>query len=113
MPFIRITTNEKIDKRAEGALTVDLGSAIECIKGKTERWLMLEFKGEAKMTFSGNNFACAMVEVDLLGAATPTEKNVLTEQLCNIINVALGVPTNRIYVRYYETDTWGYDCQNL
>lgn len=113
MPFIRITTNEKIEKCQEDLIRMDLGCAIECISGKTEAWLMIEVRDEARMAFSGETWSCAMVEVDLFGAADPVEKNALTEQICNTVNVATGVPTDRIYVRYLETDAWGFDCKNF
>jgi phenylpyruvate tautomerase PptA (4-oxalocrotonate tautomerase family) len=113
MPFIRVTTNEKITKEGASTLTARLGADIECIKGKSEAWLMLEFKGEATMAFRGSDAACAMVEVDLLGAASREDKEALTSCVCQTVTLALGVPTDRIYVRYLETDTWGYDCENF
>ncbi len=113
MPFIRVTTNEKITKENANLLTMELGVGIECIEGKTESWLMLEFKGEAQMAFSGSCAPCAMVEVDLLGRASESDKSALTNSLCHIVNFVLNIPSDRIYVRYLETDTWGYDHKNF
>lgn len=113
MPFIRVTTSEKIDDHAEHLMLMELGVSIECIEGKSEEWLMLDFRGGAKMAFSGEPGKCAMVEVDLLGKASDDDKDRLTENICNILNFVLEVPTNRIYVRYLETDSWGHDCHNF
>ena len=113
MPFIRVTTNEKITKENADLLKTELGVSIECIKGKSEAWLMLEFKGEAMMAFSGSTAACAMVEVDLFGRASDGDKEVLTNSICHVVSFVLGIPSDRIYVRYLEADTWGYNHENF
>ena len=113
MPFIRITTNEKVTKGDADLLTAELGKGIELINGKSERWLMLEYKGEMLMAFAGNDDSCAMVEVDLFGEAKAEEKNNLTDSICRTVSSILHVPSDRIYVRYLETDTWGYDHENF
>lgn len=113
MPFIRVTANKRIEKSDADLLTRELGRCISAIEGKTERWLMLEFKGETMMAFAGVDSACAMVEVDLFGPAKAEEKEKLTEYICTEVNAALGIPTDRIYVRYLETDTWGFDGHNF
>lgn len=113
MPFIRVTTSEKIDEGSENLLRMELGVSIENIEGKSEAWLMLEFRDCARMAFSGIEGGCAMVEVDLFGKAAEDDKDRLTENICNILNFVLDIPTDRIYVRYMETDSWGYNCHNF
>ncbi|MBR3680457.1 MAG: hypothetical protein IKL79_00455 [Clostridia bacterium] len=113
MPFIRITSNKEITKKDANFMTMELGVGIECIEGKTEAWLMLEFKGDALMAFGGSDAPCAMVEVDLFGAASEADKSAFTNSVCHIVNFVLDIPPERIYVRYLETDTWGYNHTNF
>lgn len=113
MPFIRVTTNKKIEECNADFMRMEFGICIGAIEGKSEDWLMLEFKGEAMMAFTGVTLSCAMVEVDLFGPAKAEEKEQLTKSICQVVNVALNIPTNRIYVRYLETDTWGFDGHNF
>lgn len=113
MPFIRVTTNATIKKGSHEELIEEFGKSITVISGKTEKWLMLEFKDQAVMAFSGSSAPCAMVEVDLFGAADEAEKSVLTSEICEIIESIVGVPQDRVYVRYLETDTWGFDGENF
>jgi len=113
MPFIRITTNKKIDDGARKLMNMELGVSIEAISGKSEAWLMLEYRDGAMMAFRGDESPCAMVEVDLFGEADPDEKNNLTAAICNAVSFVFEVPTDRTYVRYLETDSWGYDCENF
>ena len=113
MPFIRVTTNATITKDSHKKLIEEFGNSISVISGKTEKWLMLEFKDHATMAFSGSTAPCAMVEADLFGAADKAEKGVLTSEICKIVESIVGVPQDRIYVRYLETDTWGFDGDNF
>ena len=113
MPFIRVNTNTHIEKSQEQLMTMELGVSIECISGKTEQWLMIEYNGDKGMAFAGWDAPCAMVEVDLLGEADPEEKNNLTANICSIVDVVLSIPKDRVYVRYLETDSWGFDGQNF
>lgn len=113
MPFIRITTNAKIDESQESLMNMELGVAIECIEGKSESWLMLEYRDSARMAFGGSDVPCAMVEVDLLGEATAEDKDALTASMSAAVNVVIGVPPDRIYVRYLETEFWGYNGHNF
>ena len=113
MPFIRITTNEKIDKEQQAQLTRELGKKIEIFEGKSERWLMLEFAPERKMALSGSSAPCCMIEVDILGKATDTEKEKMTAELTDTANTLIGIPKDRVYIKYSEYDTWGWNGINL
>ena len=113
MPYIGTHTTVKITPEKEVILKEKLGKAIEAIPGKTEAWLMLEFKGDALMAFGGSDAPCAMVEVDLFGAASEADKSAFTNSVCHIVNFVLDIPPERIYVRYLETDTWGYNHTNF
>lgn len=113
MPFIRIETSEKITKEKQAALTRELGDAIELIKGKSERWLMLDFSGERAMAFSGDAGRCAMITVKLFGSASDGEYGALTERICRIAEKSLSLPRDRVYVQYEEVSHWGWNGANF
>lgn len=114
MPYISTVTTKKIDEKTKKDLTRLLGEAIEILPGKSEKWLMLRFEGGAEMAFRGDcDSDTAMLEVSLLGKADPAALDRLTARLSEIVTGTLGVPSDRIYVKYFETDTWGYDGGNL
>ena len=114
MPYINTITTKKITEETKKGLTRLLGEAIEIFPGKSERWLMLRFEGEAQMAFRGDfESDTAMIEVALLGKADAEALGKFTARVCEIVTEMLGVPSDRIYVKYFETDKWGYDGANF
>ncbi|HBF37244.1 MAG TPA: hypothetical protein DDW50_07970 [Firmicutes bacterium] len=113
MPFINTKTSQTISPDVEKELKKDLGRAIECLKGKSESWLMLTFEGNQKMWFQGTDEPAAMVQVDIFGTASNKEYEELTKQICAILSSKLQIPQNRIYVKYSENTHWGWNGSNF
>ncbi len=114
MPFIDLKTSAKISKDNEAVLREKFGKIITLIPGKTERWLMLNFSDECRMAFSGNADAdTAYINVELLGTTTDAVYDKLTEAICDTVSNTLGVPNDRIYVKYEECEHWGFAGENF
>ena len=114
MPYINTKTTANISKDQELALKEAFGKAIELIPGKSEAWLMLEFSDNCRMAFKGTTSPdIAILEVAILGKATADAYDALTTQLCKDVSAILGVPSDRIYIKYSEHDTWGYNGFNF
>ncbi len=114
MPFINTISTVEITEEKKAALTAAFGKAIALIPGKSESWLMLNFIGSSKMAFRGDGVTdCAMLEVEILGKASDEAFDNLTRELCSQASTILGVPSDRIYVKYRECDRWGYDGSNF
>lgn len=114
MPYINTVTSVRITPEQEKELTREFGKAIELISGKSEEWLMLDFRDESRMAFRGTASPdIAMLDVSVFGKAKDSEYDKLTEKLCETVNRVLGVPRNRIYVKYTEIEHWGYNGVNF
>ncbi len=114
MPFINLKTTKKITSEAEAALREGFGKDIEIIPGKTESWLMLGFEDNCRMAFSGKSEPdIAYVEVSLLGSTTAAVYARLTAAITKRVEDVLGVAGNRIYVKYEETEYWGWNGSNF
>ena len=113
MPFIQVKTNVSISDTAESLMKMQLGQAIAALPGKSESWLMAAFEGEARLWFQGTDAPAAMVEVSVYGGAPDDAYNDLTARLCDIVNSALDIPLERIYVKYAETPNWGWNGANF
>lgn len=113
MPYIDLKTDKVISKEVELNLIADFGKAIETFPGKTERYLMVNVDGGHTMAFAGEVGNCCMVSVDLLGSATAEVYEVMTKLTCKIVSEALGIPEDRIYVKYSEFSTWGWNGINF
>ena len=113
MPFIETKTSASITKDQARALKEAFARAIEIIPGKSEEWLMLNTVGDCSMSFRGDmDTPCAMIKVEIFGKAKDSEYNRLTEEICRVASEILGVPSDRIYVRYEEVFHWGYNGFN-
>lgn len=114
MPYISIKTTEKLTSKKESSLKTALGSAIALIPGKSESWLMVELEGDKHMFFKGkNDRPIAFAAISSYGSVDPSSASALTAKICDILEKELGVPKDNIYVRYAETDLWGWNGRNF
>lgn len=113
MPFIETKTNKKISPASEAKLRAAFGEAISLVEGKSERWLMLNFCDDCRMSFGGGTEPLALVSVELFGAARPEEYDALTEKLTALVSEELGIAPERIYVKYSELYHWGFAGSNF
>ncbi len=112
MPLITAKVSTEITEEKEISLKTQFGKAIELIN-KSESWLMVEFKDNCRLYFKGDASASAMIEVDLFGKASESGYDALTEKLTEIVEAELGIPKDRIYVKYNEIEHWGYSGFNF
>ena len=91
-----------------------LGEAITLIPGKSENWLMVGFEDSYDLYFQGNqNEPTAFIEVSVYGRASADVCNRMTGAISTIFNEELGIPKNRIYIKYEEVENWGWNGANL
>ena len=114
MPYLSMKTTVPVSTDKEAALKAAFGKAITVFPGKSEQWLMVELQGNCHIWFQGNcDEPSAYVEVKIFGKSTDAAFDAMTAEVCTILNDTLGIPTNRIYVKYEEVDRWGWNGSNF
>lgn len=114
MPFINSKLSMKITKDEEETIKSKLGKAIELIPGKSENWLMVGFEDEYSLYFKGiASEKIAFIEVKIFGSASKSAYDKLTSAICDIYNEVLSIPKDKIYVKYEEVSTWGWNGSNF
>lgn len=114
MPYITVNTNTEITKEAELRLKTRFAAVLtEAFPTKTENWLMLKLEGEGHMYFGGADAPCAMVQVSLFGCGSDSGYDTMTEGVCRLLEGELGIPADRIYVKYEEVAHWGWNHSNF
>lgn len=114
MPFIGSKVSVKISKEKEEVIKTKLGKAIELIPGKSETFLMIGFEDEYSLYFAGEKLEKgAFIEVKIFGKANKNDYDKLTQAICNIYEEELGIPQNKIYVKYEEVNNWGWNGRNF
>ena len=113
MPFINTKYSATITPEQETALKSALGKAIALV-GKSEGWLMLGFEQNCSLYFKGEKSEkIAFVEVSLLGDAGSAAYSRMTAEICRVYGEILGVPADKVYVKYSPTDYWGWNGRNF
>ncbi len=114
MPYIDIKTTAEISKEKELLLKTAFGSDICAIPGKSEDWLMVSITDNCRMYFRGSNEnPIAMIDVSILGHASPDAYADLTARLTDTVSGILGISPEGIYIKYSEFSTWGYGGENF
>ncbi len=113
MPFINTKYSQDITPEQEEQIKSALGQAVTLI-GKTESWLMVGFEPNTSLYFRGEKpEKIAFVEVSLYGSASPADCDRMTAEICRVYGEVLGVPADKIYVKYSATDNWGWNGGNF
>ncbi len=114
MPYIDTKVSCEISPEAEVNLKRGMGNAIACLAGKTEDYLMLSFTDHAQLWFAGDaSLPTAMVEVSVFGGVSHRDCNALTSQLTALLGAELGIPADRVYVKYTTTNEWGWQGEQF
>lgn len=114
MPFINSKVSVAMSREKKESIKAKLGEAITIIPGKSENWLMLGFEDSYDLYFQGNqNEPTAFIEVKVYGRLAASVCDELTGVICNIFQEELGIPKNRIYIKYEEVANWGWNGSNL
>lgn len=113
MPFINTKYSADISTEQERELKERFAKAVQLI-GKTESWLMVGFEKGCSLYFKGEKCEkAAFVEVSLYGSAPSASYGRMTAEICGALNGVLGVPEDKIYVKYSPTDDWGWNGGNF
>ncbi len=113
MPFINIKTNQSVSQDQQTTIKAGLGKAISTLPGKSEQWLMVGIEPEYVLYHQGTDAPAAMVEVQIYGGASSAAYDAMTVQISNLLNSALNIPKNRIYISYLSTPDWGWNGHNF
>lgn len=114
MPFINVEVNVKLSEQNKNTLKSQLGEAITILPGKSESWLMIGIKDECTLYFKGDNSSkLAFIEVKSLGKCQKSVYDKFTEKISSIFNEVLDICLDNIYIKYEETEYWGWNGSNL
>jgi phenylpyruvate tautomerase len=112
MPLIKVQTSASAPEKAEvEAMLKSLSAKLAKHTGKPESYVMTAFEPGVPMTFAGTTDPVCYVEVKSVGTMMPQQTKNMSEDFCQEINQALGVPQNRIYIEFADAraSMWGWN----
>lgn len=114
MPFINSRVSVPVMARQQASVKEKLGKAISIIPGKSEKGLMVEFADDCDIYFQGNQAQpSAFVEVKVFGRIPEECLDEMTKAVCGIYEAELQIPGERVYIKYEESDKWGWNGTNF
>jgi phenylpyruvate tautomerase len=112
MPLIKVQTSVSTPEKAEvEAMLKNLSAKLAKHLGKPESYVMTAFEAEIPMTFAGNTEPVCYIEIKSIGTMKPDQTEGMSQDFCQQINQALGVPKNRIYIEFADGKgaMWGWN----
>ncbi|MDR1209023.1 MAG: hypothetical protein LBK41_01735 [Clostridiales bacterium] len=113
MPYIEAKLSAPLGADKKAALKAAFGEAISLLPGKSERWLMVGIDDGYDLWLAGEDGPAAMIEVAAFGRIDPAASGRLTAAITRAVSEQTGAPPSRIYVKYSETEFWGFNGSNL
>lgn len=109
MPYLMIQTNLPLGKKAERAILRNASTLVAELLSKPESFVMIALESDTAMLFAGSDDPVAFLELKSIGLAARKTKD-LSEALCKLIEGHLGIPRDRVYVKFIDVkgSMWGW-----
>ena len=112
MPLVEIKLNKKLEISEKEELKEEIQKDISLIN-KTPNWLMINIIDSVDLNFNSSNDPACMIEVKTYGKVIYNNANRLSSALTKYISAKFDIDQERIYVAYFDTDTWSYAGENF
>jgi phenylpyruvate tautomerase len=110
MPLLKLETTVTLTDEKRKTLLASLSKLLSETTGKPEEYVMVA-AGQSAMLMSGKPGEAAFVDVRGIGGLGDDVNRQLSQKLCRLLNEALGVPPNRVYVNFADIKAanWGWN----
>lgn len=110
MPLLKLETTVVLPEDKRQALLASLSKIVTETIGKPQQYVMVT-ANQAAMLMSGNPGDAAFVDIRSIGGLTDDVNRRLSQNVCKLLNDALGVPPNRIYLNFTDVQAshWGWN----
>ena len=109
MPYLKIQTNLPLGKKAERSILKNASTLVSEQLEKPESFVMIALQPNTPMLFAGSDDPVAFLELKSVGLPARKTKD-LSEALCQLIEGHLGIPRDRVYVKFIDVQRgmWGW-----
>lgn len=112
MPLIKVQSSVTApDAAAVTSMLKTLSASLAKHLGKPESYVMTAFEPGVAMTFAGTTDPVCYVEIKSVGQMSSAQTKAMSQDFCDQLSTALGVPTNRIYIEFADARgaMWGWN----
>lgn len=109
MSYLKIQTNQSVRKKSEGEILRTASELVATELGKPKELVMVALEGDIPLIFGGSDAPAAFLELKSVGIPAHKMKS-LCHALSALINMQLGIPEPRIYVKLIDVPhgMWGW-----
>jgi phenylpyruvate tautomerase len=110
MPYLKLATNQPIDKNDVTPIVNQLATVVAKETGKPERYVMIELAGNRTMLFAGSDAPLAFIVCKSIGLS-PSQSKSMSLALCQLLENALKIPSDRVYIEFSNcpAEYWGWN----
>lgn len=113
MPFIDSRITMKVTDAQKESIKARFGKVVSLL-GKPESYLMVGFADNYDLYLAGKKLdKGAYVEVSLFGQASSDVYDQMTGEICKVLEEELGIPGDKVYVKYHGVKDWGWNGSNF
>lgn len=112
MPLIKVQTSVAApDRPTLEVLLKQLSTSLAKHTGKPESYVMTAFEPGIAMTFAGTTDPVCYIEIKSIGSLSSAQTQAMSQDFCQQVNTALGVPLNRTYIEFADAKgyLWGWN----
>ena len=113
MPFIDSKITVPVTAEQKESIKSKLGKAISLMH-KGESYLMVGIDDEYDLWLAGKKLdKGAFISVSVFGSVAADDSDKMTAEICRIMHDELGIPADKVYVKYQGVADWGWNGRNF
>ena len=105
MPFINISTTEKVDDKNK--LLEEISILISSLTNKSKKFVMAKLEDDSKLFFNDQSHSC-FLEIKSIGSLNPSQ---MVKPICSFVHEKIGIPIDKIYICFEDVpaEMWGWN----
>ena len=110
MPYIEAKMSVKLNENQKDDLQKKLTDVVSSAFGKPKTYIMTNIEDDKALYMAERRLEkAAYIAVSLLGSASKSACQVLTQKICDILQNDYSIDGANVYVTYHPTELWGWN----
>ena len=110
MPYIEAKMSIKLNNNQKDDLQKKLTDVVSSAFGKPKTYIMTNIEDDKSLYMAERKIEKgAYIAVSLLGSASKSACQALTQEICDILQSDYGIDGANVYVTYHPTELWGWN----
>ena len=105
MPFINISTSEKIEDKKK--FLEEISILVSSLTNKSKRFVMAKLHDNCEIYFDDES-PCCFLELKSIGSINPSE---MANPISSFVQEKMGIPINKIYISFEDvpSSNWAWN----